>query len=459
VSRSYPSLRVFRAAYISPQFGACWNGDECCICLEKYDNRTHRPVGVTSNSECEHVFGWRCLEAYLDSANPSRNTCPVCRRKWYNRSTSPPAPRNTNTSHVLSPPMPHGTAVRVGVDLGSLHRRPPRLSTLVDQAVEQLFHRMEDLEASERRETIRLEQDARVCLQQVQSRIHAFLGRHVTGPDISSGPVRRQARTVAYSTVEGSMRQHEESAVGQHPYPLFSAALQGSTVSLPEFRFSTPRHPQRADTSDAITPPTRDYRRDFAAVTRRPRQFDDTTILSTEPTPHRYESNMALPQPSPQVRQEVHRGLRNHLRRYRYDRSESSRTQAPGWRNISHDPLSNITEVEGSTPPSTSSGTFATQTTDTGCSQQHARPPVQQHAQILFPRHDTSLLHGARSTREFAHDTQPVDMPTQPLQAASMAEREEGLRRRATTTSPPRGLSRIVSLSNIRNMVAGNRTR
>lgn len=103
--RRYPTLRTFRAVYISSDYQNISEQDLCCICLARYDNKSHQAVSVTSNSECEHVFGRHCLDSWLDSTRPNKNTCPICRRMWYTQTpTSVPSPRDTNTSQVLEPP-------------------------------------------------------------------------------------------------------------------------------------------------------------------------------------------------------------------------------------------------------------------------------------------------------------------------------------------------------------------
>lgn len=488
--RRYPSLRTLRAIYISPEHGAVSRGDECCICLDRYDNGTHRPVGVTSNRECEHVFGRRCLEAYLDSTNPGKNTCPVCRRKWYSRrATNPSTPRDTNTSQVLSPPTQPGTSVRHGAESRALHRPPPRVDARVDRAVEQLVDSMETLEALERRGTIRLEQDIRVRLQQVQGHIHAFLERNVATSEVFSGPaLHHRSRIVPYSVREGSTNHRPDPIVAeldnsQHPYSLSSVAFQSSTVSLPDLSLPGQRSSQQIDSPLALTTPVPDYRPDSAAAERRPIQYGYATAspllvtgLQTEAPSHLDgQRNVALPQPSSQsVLHEAidTRATRDHLRAHRHDRSRTRSTQEAGVRSLSHTSLPDIAEVEGHTPPPTSATTAATivrpaatQATNEGHTHQHTQPPTQrqghatEHAPILFPRFQSSRLSRMRSTHGSAHDSQRASTPPQPILAASMAERGTGLRSRATVTRSPRGLSRIMSISNLRDLVAGNRAR
>lgn len=481
--RRYPSLRTLRAIYISPKHGALSRGDECCICLDRYDNGTHRPVGVTSNRECEHVFGRRCLEAYLDSTNPGKNTCPVCRRKWYSRrSTNPSTHRDTNTSQVLSPPTQLGTSVRDDAESRALHRPPPRVDARVDRVVEQLVDSMEALEALERRGTIRLEQDVRVRLQQVQGHIHAFLERNVATSEVFSGPaLHHRSRIVPYSVREGSTNHRPDSIVAeldnsQHPYLLSSVAFQSSTVSLPDLSLPGQRSSQQIDSPPALTTPVPDYRPDSAAAERRPIQYGYATAspllvtgLRTEAPSHLDgRRNVALPQPSSQSlpREALDtRAIRNHLRTHRHDRSRTRSTQEAGVRSLSHMSLPDIAEVEGHTPPPTIFRAAATQATNEGHTHQYTRPPIQnqgyatEHAPILFPRFQSSRLSRMRSTHGSAHDSQRASTPPQPILAASMAERVTGLRSRATVARSPRELSRIMSISNLRDLVAGNRAR
>lgn len=480
--RRYPSLRTFRAAHISNELGALWRGDECCICLDRYDETTHRPVGITSNRECNHVFGRRCLEAYLDSASPSRHTCPVCRRKWYSRRpTDPPTTRDTNTSHVLSAPTAPGASVREDADLRNLFRTPIHIDTHIDRAVEELINSMEAIEALERRDTIRLEQNLRVQLQQVQGRIHAFISRHISASDISSNHIPRgRTRTAGYRTAGNSTSQHESPAVAgldnvPHPHPLSSAAFQASTVSLPELHSPVQRYAQSPNTSISATLPPADYFRESGAVNRRSSQFGGTTILST-PTagPHTeatfqlaYTSNTTLSQPTSRVRQEVNAGdLRDHLRIVRHSHSRDISISASRQRNTSHISLPNIAESESDNPSPASARTSATQTPVTNRPLEHLHQhPVQahahlnEHAPILYPRFQTSFLHRARSTQGSSRRTEPVNTQQTPILTSSMTERGVSLRSRAAVTRPTRGLSRIMSISNLRGMITSNRSR
>jgi hypothetical protein len=471
--RRYPSLRTFRAAYISQELGALWRGgDECCICLDRYDNSTHRPVGVTSNWECEHVFGRRCLGSYLDSTNPSRHTCPVCRRKWYSRRpTNPRTPRDTNTSHVLSARTPHGTPMREGADLRNLLR----IDTRIGRAVEELIKSMEALEALERRETIRLDQNSRVQLQHVQGRIHTFLSRHVSASDSSSNHgLRRQTRAIGYSTAGSSVGQHEGAAVagldnGPRPYPLSSAAFQVSTVSLPELRSHVQRCPQLTSTPTPTMPPSADYFRESLALDKHFSQSNDanaspvpTVRPRTEATAQiGYRNNMALPQPSSRVRHEVNtRGLRDHLRTIRHSRSRDTSIPASGPRNTSHISLPDIAELESDTP-----------LTDRPLQHPHqhsvqAHAHMNEQAPILYPRSQTPFLHRAHSTQGLYQGTQPVNTPQilrltpqTSILAASTTERGEGSRSRAAVTSSTRGLSCVMSISNLRGIMTSNRSR
>ena len=488
--RRYPSLRTFRAAYISHELGALFRGgDECCICLDRYDNSTHRPVGVTSNNECEHIFGRRCLEAYLDSTNPSRHTCPVCRRRWYSRRpTNPPTPRDANTSHVLSAPTPNGTPVREGADLRNLLR----IETQIDRVVEEMIKSMEALEALERRETIRLEQNLRVQLQQVQGRIQTFLSRRVSASDMSSDHVlRRQTRTIAYSTAGSLMGQHEAPAVaeranGPRPYPFSSAAFQASNVSLPEIHSPVQRIRQSTGTPAPHMPPAADHSRDSIEVNRLISSLSESAsspVLTTGPRTEAaarpgYQSSTTLPQPSSRVRREVNaRGLRDHLRTIRHNIPRDPSILASGPRNTSHVSLPDIAELEGDTTPTTSRA-FGTQSLITIRPHQHTQHPVQasarvnEQAPILYPRFQTSFLHRARSTQGLSHGPQQANTPQTPgfaaqtprlapqtsIPPAPTVGRSDGPRSRAAVTRSTRGLSRIMSISNLRSLMTSNRS-
>jgi hypothetical protein len=73
----------------------------CCICLHLY-GPSHKAVTVLIK-DCYHRFGEGCLDEYLNSDSPRNNTCPQCRREWYKRQSSWTAPRDTNTTHALTP--------------------------------------------------------------------------------------------------------------------------------------------------------------------------------------------------------------------------------------------------------------------------------------------------------------------------------------------------------------------
>lgn len=464
----YPSLRTFRAVYIIPEHGTLLHGNECCICLDLYDDDAHGPVGVGSNRECEHVFGQRCLETYLDSTAPGRNTCPICRRKWYSRrSTIPSTPRDTNTSQVLSPPTQLRSSVRNGAE-STHHRSPSGVDAQANRAVEQLISNIEALEALERREIFRLGQDIRVRLQQVEGRIRAFLERNVTA-DVSFVPVlRHRTRTVLQSTMEAPTT-HRHSTVGaesdsdHHLYPHSSAGVQSSTIPSPELRLPEQRPSQQAGTSTTAIPHTPEHHQDSATVARRSSQVSHATaspILMTglrteDPSLHGYRHNVMLPQPSSQIRQEVNaRGLRDHLRTFRYDRSRNTTMQASGPRL----PLSDIAGMRSSIPLPTSSRTSISEAMNGVHTNQHVWPPAQnhdhaiEHAPTLPPRYETSNLFRTHSTQGFVRDAQPVGISPA---AAPMSEWGAGLR---SPVAASRGLSRIMSMSKLRDFVAGTRT-
>jgi hypothetical protein len=57
--------------------------EECAICLEFYNIKTHLPVKIVA---CEHHFGIRCLETWVKSGQHS-NTCPICRQILFRAET------------------------------------------------------------------------------------------------------------------------------------------------------------------------------------------------------------------------------------------------------------------------------------------------------------------------------------------------------------------------------------
>jgi hypothetical protein len=75
-----PNLALFRTTRI---FARCRNPveDTCPICLEHY-SADHRAVRVRLRG-CMHTYGRQCIDGWLLSASPNRNTCPTCRIEWY----------------------------------------------------------------------------------------------------------------------------------------------------------------------------------------------------------------------------------------------------------------------------------------------------------------------------------------------------------------------------------------
>ena len=200
--RRYPTLRTFRAVYISSDCQNLSDQDLCCICLAKYDNKSHQPVSVTSNTECEHVFGRHCLDAWLDSTRPNRNTCPICRRTWYTHSpTSVPSPRDTNTSQVLEPPA-HArrsergrseARVRLRATLQAHAHFQATQNVDVARRVEELATSVEALETLERSGGPPLDQTVRVRIHQVQDRLRTFLERNTPTMETSPSPIVRHS--------------------------------------------------------------------------------------------------------------------------------------------------------------------------------------------------------------------------------------------------------------------------
>ncbi|KAF2832534.1 hypothetical protein CC86DRAFT_377688 [Ophiobolus disseminans] len=75
-------------------------GETCCICLEPYDG-SHRAVRISMRG-CMHTFGQICLYTWLASDNESSNTCPICRQRWYNRSSDTASDSNTSARNILA---------------------------------------------------------------------------------------------------------------------------------------------------------------------------------------------------------------------------------------------------------------------------------------------------------------------------------------------------------------------
>ncbi|KAF2623868.1 hypothetical protein BU25DRAFT_424548 [Macroventuria anomochaeta] len=487
--RRYPTLRTFRSAYISTECGTLSEGDECCICLDPYDNSSHQAVGVTSNSECGHVFGRQCLEAYLDSTNPGKNTCPVCRRKWYTRrSINLSTPRDTNTSQVLAPPTQLRTPTRDGVESRALQRLTSRehvqatSNISIGRHVEQLVNNMEFIEALEATGAPPLDQEVRVRLRQLQGRIRAFLDRNDETVEASVGSIAPRSRphAVLQGTAERTSRHLPDLVIaeldnGQDPYSLLGVAFQNSTLSLPDLSAPRMQASQQSNFSPAVAPPMRNSRRGPTALAR-------TTTIS--------RSGRAMPRlriPTPTARTEAHQPqtgrvrlqslngsrsqptiqgintqmMEGHLQAYWSENPDSSNMRQSESLPNRRSALPDIAELEGTSPPLSFAGTAANQaiSRDVDRRSVHTTNHEIERAQLLLPRYPTSRLRRSNSTLGLPNDSQPVGTPPQPILAASMAQRPAGLRSRITAPDSPHGFSRMMSISNLLDLVSRNRAR
>jgi hypothetical protein len=91
--RRLPSKRSFLAHGIHTTMIS--TSEECAICLEFYNIKTHLPVKIVA---CEHHFGIRCLETWVKSGQHS-NTCPICRQILF-RAETPEADDEHDASSI-----------------------------------------------------------------------------------------------------------------------------------------------------------------------------------------------------------------------------------------------------------------------------------------------------------------------------------------------------------------------
>lgn len=495
--RSYPSLRTFRSAFISPNPGAFSDGDECCICLDAYNEVSHQAVGITSNSDCKHVFGRQCLEAYLDSTNPGRNTCPVCRRKWYTRRiTNPPAPRDTNTAQMLAP----FNQLRATASDSAESGVPQRYTSgeymhamdnvTIGRHVEQLVYNMESIETLEATAT-QLDQEVRVRLRQIQARIRAFLDRNDEAADTFASPAvrRSQSRGVPQATAERGLRYSSDSFVtrldsGQNPYSLPGAAFRNSILLLSEAqipRDQTSQQPNGSQLSansapengERTSPLTRTASGQAQSVVLMPR--DDSlssslrrggTRVITRSEAHLYRrqgDHAELPHSPDDFRSHrsiIARDAGEHLRTYWNGGSENDNTQYNLPLLNRHLEQSQITEPEGTLSPLLFAGTAANQIVTRHVNNRrssHADNHAAERSHTISRR--TPRLRRTDNTLGFAYDSHPIGAPPQSILAASMAQRASSLRIRTMPNSLQDGISRMINISGLCDMVARNRAR
>ncbi|KAH6621787.1 hypothetical protein C7974DRAFT_397141 [Boeremia exigua] len=472
--RRYPTLRSFKAFHIWPNRGDLSDGDECCICFDPYDNNAHQPVGVTSNSECDHVFGRQCLESWLDSTCPNKNTCPVCRRKWYTRSsTGQPSPRDTNTSQVLALPALAAISRRDNSESRTLQRSPLRnlIHALddvnVSQHVEQLLSNIEALEALERAGVPPIDRVTRTSLQQGEARIHSFLERNATTIQASTGTTvhRSQPRTGARGIMERAPRHQPEMTAelepGEDPYSLLGIAIRSSTFSLPELPLARRRSSQQSALSSEDAGPTSN-RSESPSSLRTTVRSQSSRVVSTNPLPlpnSRAGRRNAVPlQSSNQAR--TYRAINlpvaeEHLSTSEAHNSNSARDNGPLY--DPHATLADIAEAEGSV----SLPSFA------------SPPAIQTMGRTIDNRrvvHDLSygieedqiplLRYRASSTPWFADDPQPIHTSTQPITTLAVVHRSTRHRSQAVAAyGPPRGHPRMIGITILRDLVTRNRSR
>ena len=480
--RRYPTLETFRAVHISTDCGSLYESDECCICLDPYNDSSHQAVGITSNSECDHVFGRRCLEAYLDSSNPGKNTCPVCRRKWYSRRPiNPPTPRDINTPQVLAPPsqlrtftqdVSEARVIRRGA---SGERIQPMGDDIMSPWAERLVETMGEIESLEAAAPA-LDQDVRIRLLQVQDRLRSFLGRNNASIETTASaaaqilPPRRVPRSAA-----DRLSRHLSSSViaeldnGEDPYSLLGAAMQSSTLSLPELAVPPARTPQPPVLSSVVAPrppPTRRYPASPTRTSNSPRPpramstSQGSTLRREVHIPQTHRLNMA---PSRSISQ-----LQPHIRSTTSSWDAESRLFAHA--NGGNADIERISyprngqaravEVTDALRHDFFAGTAAYQGMSRSTNDLH---PVRVNVemiewdQTLSPIYPSMHSDRTRHTQGFAYDSQPAGLAPQRILAASMAERSAGLRSRASPNTP-RGLSRMLSISNLRGLVVRNRS-
>lgn len=482
--RRFPTLRAFKASYISSECGDSSEGDECCICLDIYDDNAHQAVKATSNSECEHVFGRQCLEAWIHSLNPTRNLCPVCRRKWYTRrGMSLPAPRYAVTTQVLGPPTWSSTSIRGRVESRTFRRISLRQLRDIDdssvaQQVERLVGDLEALESLERTGTSLLDQGARVRLQQVEDRIRAFLQRdgrrtflqRVVEPfqNATDSVSNHLWHDVAVPGVGGSRYMHDpviaELEHEQNSQSIIGIASRHSTTSPPEVQvvnqhrilLSDSFQTHAGSTLERLEPSTPPN-----SISNGQRVWQTQPHSRVEVTPFLRQSSISPSQPLPESQslrlvstQTTEEGLPAHESQSVVSSSMQGTALSPRLTDAlvntfipdsvrSSSSLSSIASAWGTDSSSTNRRTVYDR-----------RNPVPHLSRdlTLFLRRTNST---SQSLAESQLDLASMQLTTSP----AMAQRPAGRRSRMTATNFRCGLSRIMSFLNVRNFFGRNRER
>lgn len=493
--RRYPSLRTFRSAFISPNPGTFSDGDECCICLDPYNEESHQAVGITSNSDCKHVFGRQCLEAYLDSTNPGRNTCPVCRRKWYTRRiANPVTPRDTNTAQILAPFNQLRVHTRESSESGTFQRHSPGEylyamdNVTIGRHVEQLVYNMESIETLEATAT-QLDQEVRVRLRQIQARIRAFLDRNDEAADDFSSPAVGSSRPRGVPQTTTEPRFSPDPLVtgldnGQTPYSLLGVALRNSTLLLSEIQVPRDQIPQHPNDSQSSANPVPDNMEQTSTLTRTAGGQFRSTVLT--PRDDSFPSSLQRIGTGVIPRSEVHlyrrqsdhvglsrssndfqsyqsinaRGMEERLQAHWNGGSEDDETQYIRPLLNHHLRQSQVIDSEDALSPLLFAGTAADQAMNRHTNN---RVPLRSNNYAAERSHTISRriprLRRTNNTLGFAYDSHPIGAPPQSILAASMTERASNLRIQTMPNSLQGGLSRMMNISGLCDMMARSRAR
>jgi hypothetical protein len=483
--RRYPTLRTFKSAFISPNPDTISDNDECCICLDRYDDGSHQAVGVTSNRDCTHLFGRLCLEVYLESSNPRKNTCPVCRRKWYTRrSIEPLTPRDTNTSHMLAPFSLLRTSARTGAASRetTLQGRLQAVNNVsMDRHVEQLAHHMQLIEASETTST-HLNREARIRLHQIQGRIRALLERHEGTNEASANtPLHfTSPRSASYRSEGRTARYLPNSFIrevdhDQDPYSLVAGINARSLPERPNHRLHML---QQRSVSSAFTAPILD---DSS------RPATSTAIISSIPSSLRTvqtprEGSTALSAQNNQPASTAHTIRRHNLRTQSRNTLFSehpvevqppdamnahSRTCWTGNLDNSNIPLCEpevshndqrlqTPELRDTLSPLVSSHDALNQDDDRYFNHQSlVLASSRTNHQSQPPPHSLqeTATRGGNAIADLGHTHSQTVLPR------SMAERPVGLRSRAAQDMSQRTASHTLSISSLRDFIVRDRTR
>lgn len=478
--RRYPSLRTFRTAFISPELGTVSDDDECCICLDRYNDDSHQAVGVTSNSDCGHFFGRQCLEAYLDSTNPGKNTCPICRRKWYTqRPTNPSTPRDTSTVHMLALPGLSRTPLRPSAQSRAPRQRASQEyaqtmdNSTMSQHVELLSRHLDVIEAVEATTTTSY-RETRIRLRQVQSRIRAFLERTDETSQISANTAihDQQPRGVPYSTVERTSRYLPGH--GQDPYSLREAASRDSTLPFPDIPQPLSRTLQRPNLSSASALPTSNTGVQSPAPAR-------TRIVGGLPSSLRRGVSMPHPRSEARLRQTQEdntvtphssidvppnqainaQSIEQHLQTYWNEASESGRPPPSGPTHNLRYQQTPIAQLEDTPLPLSFARSAASQAVYRHNNNRHLvhrSGHTTYQSQTQSRSSQTPVIRMPDSTMGSAYCSQPVGTPPQTVLPASMAEPAAGLTSRAVQGFPQGRLSRMTSIFSLQDLSIHNRT-